>query len=287
MFEIFSRSWKITKLSFKVISHDKEMLMFPVLSGVFSVLFFIAMLFPSVISKLIEDSAVNDGVSYLLVFVTYLGLAFISTFFSVATVYTVKTRFEGNNASFMDSIKFSFSKIHLILGWSAVSATVGLILNILDSIADKASGPVKFILNGIRFVAGMAWVIVSVFVVPAMVYDNVGPFKALKISTGAIKKTWGESLVRVYGLGFIQGLMIVLGILVFGALGYLLRAADVMILIGLGVIGVVYLIMVILVFNVANTVYNTALFVYANTGKIPEGFDSEVISHAFEKNKIR
>jgi hypothetical protein len=118
-----------------------------------------------------------------------------------------------------------------------------------------------------------------------MVYNNVGPFKALKISTGAIKKTWGESLVRVYGLGFIQGLMIILGIVAFWALGYLIRSSDGMVLVGLGVIGVSYLRGVVLVFNVANTVYNTALFVYADTGKIPELFaaeGSEVISHAFE-----
>ena len=68
MFKIFSRSWKLTKLSFNVISHDKEMLVFPVLSGVFSVLFFIAMLFPSVISKLIDNVEVSEGVSLLIIF---------------------------------------------------------------------------------------------------------------------------------------------------------------------------------------------------------------------------
>ena len=148
----------------------------------------------------------------------------------------------------------------------------------------------KFVLHGIRFIAGMAWAIVSVFVIPAMVYDNVGPFKALKISTSAIKKTWGESLVRVYGLGMIQGLMFVLGILVFGGFGYLFRAADVMVLVAIGGVGAVYLLAVFLIFNVANTVYNTALFVYANTGKVPELFavaseGSDVVSGAFKSSK--
>jgi len=31
---------------------------------------------------------------------------------------------------------------------------------------------------------------------------------------------------------------------------------------------------------VANTVFNTALYVYAKSGKVAEGFDSEVISAA-------
>ncbi len=283
MFEVFSRSWEITKLSFKVVKQDKEMLLFPLLSGFFSVIFFILMLFPSVISKLIENVKVDEVYGYLLVFLTYLGLAFISTFFSVATVYTVKTRFDGENASFLESIKFSFSKIHLIFMWSLVSATVGLILKLIEEVAEKSGDTMKFVLSGVRVVLGMAWAIVSIFVVPAMVYNNVGPIDALKNSGSAIKKTWGESLVRVYGLGFIQGLMFLLGILVFGGIGYLLRSADVMVLVGLGFIGFIYLLGVFLVFNVANTVYNTALFVYANTGKIPEGFTSEVISHAYQK----
>jgi len=259
------------------------MLLFPLLSGFFSVIFFILMLFPSVISKLIENVKVDEVYGYLLVFLTYLGLAFISTFFSVATVYTVKTRFDGENASFLESIKFSFSKIHLIFMWSLVSATVGLILKLIEEVAEKSGDTMKFVLSGVRVVLGMAWAIVSIFVVPAMVYNNVGPIDALKNSGSAIKKTWGESLVRVYGLGFIQGLMFLLGILVFGGIGYLLRSADVMVLVGLGFIGFIYLLGVFLVFNVANTVYNTALFVYANTGKIPEGFTSEVISHAYQK----
>lgn len=287
MFKVFSRSWEITKLSFRVIGHDREMLLFPLLSGVFSVIFFIAMLFPSIISKLIENSKVDESYTLVMVFLSYLGLAFISTFFSVATVYMTKKRFAGEDSTFFESIKFAFSKFFLIFLWSVVSATVGLILKLVEDAAKKSGGPIKYVLYGIRAIFGMAWAIVSVFVVPAMVYNNVGPIDALRQSASAVRKTWGESLARVYGLGFVQFLFILLGVLVFGGLLYFFRFLDSYVLFVVGGVGVIYLLFVFLVFNVANTVYNTALFEYANTGKIPSGFSSDVIAGAYTDLRVK
>jgi len=94
LFETFSRSWKITKLSFDVIMKDKELLLFPLLAGIFSTLFMVAMLFPSIITSFMKGSGQSYGITeYLIFFITYLGLAFIATFFNVCVVYTTKIRF--------------------------------------------------------------------------------------------------------------------------------------------------------------------------------------------------
>ena len=84
-----------------------------------------------------ENGQLNNLQLFIL-FLTYLGLAFIATFFNVCVVYTTKKRFEGGNATFGESVEFAFSKIHLIFAWSLVAATVGLLLRILDNIADNA-----------------------------------------------------------------------------------------------------------------------------------------------------
>jgi len=39
-------------------------------------------------------------------------------------------------------------------------------------------------------------------------------------------------------------------------------------------------------YNVANTIFNTALFVYSDTGKIPEGYDRETIQNAFKPKEL-
>jgi hypothetical protein len=52
-------------------------------------------------------------------------------------------------------------------------------------------------------------------------------------------------------------------------------------MIGLG-IGLSLLLLAGLIFTVANTVFNTALFVYANNNMIASGFSEEVVKGAFK-----
>ncbi|RLB54929.1 MAG: hypothetical protein DRI90_19850, partial [Deltaproteobacteria bacterium] len=264
---VFSRSWELTKMSFRVIKLDREMLLFPLLAGIFSLLFSATLLFPTILLEIIRssgDSVALSVVDYALIFVSYLGMAFIATFFNVCVVFTTKTRFEGGDATFMDSIKFAFSKIHLIFAWSLVSATVGLLLRALDQAAQRAGTVGRILLGILSTILGMTWSIVTIFVIPAMVYDDLGPMEAIKKSTATLRRTWGESLIRHFGLGLIQFLFMLLGValavLLFGTLGGM-GGTGLAIAIGLTVI---YFLAVILIFTVANNVYNTALYAYAN-----------------------
>ncbi|MBW2978106.1 hypothetical protein KY331_04640 [Candidatus Woesearchaeota archaeon] len=285
---VFSRSWKVTKLSFDVMKKDKELLLFPLLGGIFSIIFIFAMLFPTIISRMITEvtQSITFGVlEYVLLFITYLGLSFIAVFFNVCVVYTTKTRFEGGNATFFDSIKYAISKIHLIFVWSLVSATVGLILKIIERMAEKVGQGGRIILMALRSILGMIWSIVTIFVVPAMVYSNLGPIDAIKKSINTLKKTWGESIVRVIGLGLVQFLFFILGVIIIIPLFILLSAlGGIGILIGI-IFVIVYFIGLFLIFGVANTIFNTALYVYADQGKIPQGYDQDILSNAFRVKK--
>ena len=125
----FSRSWMITKLTFDVINKDRELLWFALLSFIFSAIFAIVMIFPTIVPSLMEEGLSQDSMQlyqYAILFVTYFGLAFIATFFNVCVVYTTKVRFEGGNATFGESIKFALSRVGVIVQWSLLSATVGL-----------------------------------------------------------------------------------------------------------------------------------------------------------------
>ncbi|MHA1720792.1 MAG: DUF6159 family protein [Promethearchaeota archaeon] len=294
MSNVFSRSWEITKISFRVIGKDKELLIYPILSSIFSLLFSAAMLFPKIIYQIILNGVPDDyfntltWVEYLIVFATYLGLALIATFFNVCVVFTVKTRFEGGNATLGSSFRFAFSKFHLIIAWSLLTATVGLLLYILDQFAQSLGNAGKIIVGIIRSIIAMAWNIVTIFVVPAMVYYGLKPKDAIKKSIDTLSKTWGESIVRHYGLGLIQFLLIVLGMvisIVIGILTYPIMGI-VGIFIAVGVL-IIYILIVLLIFTVATSVYNTALFVYADTGRIPQGYNKELMSNAFRQKKVR
>jgi len=281
----FTRSWKITQLTFRVINQDRELIWFALLSFIFSSLFAVAMIVPSVVPTIMAEGLSQDSLQifqYIIIFLTYFGLAFIATFFNVCVVYTTKIRFEGGNATFGESIRFAFTKLGLIFQWSLLSATVGLLLKILDNLASRLGKGGQIVASILIGLLGMAWSIISIFVVPVLVYEGLGPIDAVKKSTQVIKKTWGESLIRHFGLGLIQFFVFVLIIaLSFGLTYVLSNAFDVTgLIIGIGV-GVLLMFLAGLIFSVANTIFNTALYVYANKSLVAEGFDEETVKGAF------
>ena len=283
----FSRSWMITKLTFAVINKDRELIWFALLSFIFSSMFAVAMIFPTILPTVMDSGFSTDSLKffeYAIIFLTYFGLAFIATFFNVCVVYTTKVRFEGGNATFSESLNFAFSRIPVIIQWSLVSATVGLILRILHDLASNLGKIGQIVANILIGLLGMAWSIITIFVVPVLVYENVGPIAAIKKSTAVIKKTWGESLIKTIGLGLVQALTFVLIVLICGAITFgLMRAFDVMgLFVGIGSAAFV-LLFTGLIFTVASTIFNTALYVYANNNLVAPGFREDVVKGAFKQ----
>lgn len=291
MLEVLQRSWVLTKLTFRVMAQDKEMLLFPLLAGVSSLVLAAALLVPTVLSRLASAGGQSVGalgaLDYLLLAATYFGLAFIATFFNVCVVHTTKARFEGSDATFTDSLRFALSRVPLIAAWSAVAATVGLVLRALHRAAERAGGTGELVLGVLTSVLGMAWTVVTLFVVPGMVYRGLGPLAAIRDSVAAVRRTWGESLVRHFGLGVVEALFLVLG----AGMAYVLLNT----LGGLGTAGVVaavgvsavYFLGVVLVFQVAKNVFNTALYAYANDLALPATFDEDTLRHAFRRRHRR
>ena len=150
----------------------------------------------------------------------------------------------------------------MIAGWAVVSATVGLILRIIEDRSDKIG----------RFVAGLlgaAWTVVSFLVVPVLVIENKNPFSALKESAGLLKKTWGQQLVGNFSFGIIFFLLAIPAIAVM-VLGFFTGSiAGIAVCI---VLGVVYLIVLALVQSALQAIFQAALFLYARDGQVPPGF---------------
>lgn len=272
-----SRSWGLLKLSVRVIDQDREMLLFPLLAGLSSLAFLVAMIYPTFVAAGVSDEF--GAVEAAVLFALYFGLAFIATFFNVCVVYTAKTRLEGGDATFGESLKFALGRSHRILAWSAVSASVGLLLRGLDTLAERAGGVGEALIHALSSLLGALWSIATIFVVPVLVYHDIGPFAAISRSVQTLKQTWGESLARHFGLGLLEFLFMLPGV----GLAYLMfwLADDAtMFWIALAVT-VTYFLAVILFFSLANAVFNTALYVYAETKRVPAGYDEEVLVGAF------
>jgi hypothetical protein len=207
---------------------------------------------------------------YGVLFVFYVCNYFVVVFFNSAIVACATLRMSGGNPTLGDGFRAASSRLPVIAGWALVSATVGLILRVIEDRSDKVG----------RFVAGLlgaAWTVVSFLVIPILVVENKNPFAALKDSTALLKKTWGEQVVGNFSFGLIFFvLMLVAAVPVVLAL---FSGSMVAIIVSIA-LAVAYLIVLALVQSALQSIFQAALFLYARDGQVPEGFEADLLGNA-------
>jgi len=151
-----------------------------------------------------------------------------------------------------------------------VSATVGLVLRVIEDRSDKIGQIVAGLL-------GMAWTVVSFLVVPVLIIENKNPFAALQESTVLLKKTWGEQLVSNFSFGGIFFLLMLPAFVLAGLAFYL---GGPVVGIAVAVLAGIYFILLALVQSALQAIFQTALYLYARDGVVPDGFNADVLGTA-------
>jgi hypothetical protein len=203
----------------------------------------------------------------------YLCNYFVITFFNTAIVSCAVLRMAGGDPTVRDGFREAFARLPAILGWALVSATVGLVLRMIEARSEKIG----------RFVAGllgMAWSLVSYLVVPIMVVERRGPFTALKTSTELLRKTWGEQLIGNFSFGAVFLLLALPAWLIIGFGFYLLfqghPAATWMCV----SVAIAFLIALSLVQSALQSIFQAAVYLYTRDQSGPAGFPSELLAGA-------
>ena len=273
MFDKFSRSWTLVKASAAVLRSDKELLLFPVLSGLCALLVMATFVLPIFALRLFETG--NEVLGYLLGFLFYFCTYFITFFFNAALVGAALIRLEGGDPTVADGFAAARARIVPIMGYAAIAATVGMLLQAMKN--KENNFLVRMVASGL----GVAWTLATFLVVPVLVAENLGPIDALKQSVNLLKRTWGENAIGNVGVGLAFGLLMFGAILLGIALvvGAAMVSPKLAILVGaLVVLGIVLL----GIFQSAlSSVYSAALYRYATVGEAPAGFEGTAIATAF------
>ena len=274
MFEKFSRSWGLVKASASVLRSDKELLLFPIVSAVCTAIVAATFIVPA-IGLRIFDGNEPGVVEVLFGFAFYLCQYFVIFFFNTALVGAAMIRLEGGDPTVADGLRIARSKFVAILGYAAIAATVGLLLQA----AEQRAGILGKIVIGI---VGVAWTVATFLVVPVLVTRDIGPIDAVKESAALLKRTWGENLVGNAGIGLAFGLVTVLVALVFIAL--VIGAAVTMGAVAatvLAIIGALVLAFLAVFQAALSGVYSAALYRFATDGAPPPGFGGGELQAAF------
>jgi hypothetical protein len=275
MFETFRRSYRIFRQSLSILSKDKEILIFPLLSGIFTILAFGTMVFGGVTTgffqRLSGDHSLQGNIlGYAGLFVWYFVSWFIVIFFNVAVIHCAKMRLDGGDPTVADGFRAAAQHLPRIAAWAAISATVGLILRM---IADRG----KLIGKIVSGILGAAWSIATYFIVPVMIFENRSLQDSVRQSKDLIARTWGESLVAAGGIGAFTMLMAIPAL----ALPILGLFISPQVAIGGLVAMVAYWIGLAVISSALSSIYRVGLYLYAAEGRSPEGFNPDYVQNAF------
>jgi hypothetical protein len=287
MFARWGRSWELVKASWAVLRSDKELIIFPIISGIgcflVTLTFIIPMLASGMFTSVGRNGAPTMGIGQVLIlflfyFVTYTIIIFCSSALTGAAMI----RLDGGNPTLRDGFKIAQSRLPQIVGYAAISATVGVVLQILSNAARNNRNPIMAIIGQIVVsLFGIAWNIATFLAVPILVVEGVGPIEAVKRSTSLLKQTWGEQIVGDLSIGGIFGLISFMVVLVVGGLAFLFAKAPALMLLVI-VVGVVALVGLSVVGSALTAIFKASLYRYAHDGKTSEFFAPEMIQGAFK-----
>jgi hypothetical protein len=264
-------TFDLAKASWHVLKADKELLLLPVISGVASLAVMASFAVPFFLTNLDGQDLESPGtVGYVVMFVIYALLAFITIFFNAAVIHAANERLDGGDPTLRSALAGAWSRVGLILPWALVSATVSVIL---QAIEERAG----FIGRLVVSLVGLAWSLVTFLVLPILVIEGIGVRDALGRSAEMFKRTWGENVAAQVGfglLGMVAGLLVI-PVIALGA------AAGGAVLVTAIITSVAWIILISVVLSALGGIFQTALYRYAAGDNIGTFFDTTTLSGAF------
>ncbi|MCD6415975.1 MAG: hypothetical protein J7M08_04695 [Planctomycetes bacterium] len=275
MFGKISYTFSLMSASWQVLKKDKELLVFPLLSGICCLLVIASFAVPvfmtgSYAPPAGEATTAQQVAYYLTLFAFYFCNYFVIIFFNAAVISCAVIRLAGGDPTVSDGLRAAFSRIHLIAAWALVSATVGVVLRILE---DRSRTVGRIVIS----LLGAAWAVVTYLAVPVLVVEQAGPLTAFKRSARLLKDTWGEQLVGGFSFGLVFFVLSLpaLVLVVLGVLG----GSGVSLGVGIG-LAVLYLLLLGLVQSALQGIFQAALYYYALHDEAPSEFGGGLLDGA-------
>ncbi len=270
-------SWNLIKASAGVLSADKELIIFPLLSSIALLILTASFAIPMFASGFFDQllGGKSEIFHYIILFFFYVVQYTVIVFANSALIGAALIRLGGGDPTAGDGFRIAFGHFGKILGYALIAATVGVILK---WIGDKSKSLGRFVVSLI----GLAWNLATYLVVPVQVVEEVGPLESVKRSAAYLKKTWGEQIVGNFSIGLVFGLLSFL-VFVVGVLFFIWAATaeSVAGMVATGVVLVLVLILLSLISNTLEGIYVAAVYHYIAQGQTSGFFSKEQIEGAF------
>ena len=270
------RGWRVTKLGMHVVRADPELMVYMLFSSILSIIAAIILLTTTGgLGYFIGGEESTEVGVFVGTFLSYMAIAIITVFWNAAIIASAHERMTaGTNPSFSYGIKQAMKCLPQIVIWGLISGTVGLIVGLLDGMAQDDNPVVRAIGSIASLIVQVAWWMTTFFVVPMIVLDKISISESMSKSPELFKQTWGEDVVSTVGTGIINFLVCLLIVVIslplflFGVIGEGLWILVMFVGIAVSV----------LFFSACEAVNCASLYYFAKTGESPPyaqkyGFD--------------
>ncbi len=278
-----ARSWDLLSESFSILKSDKELMWLPVISAIFSIFATViicgsGLLFLLPPGPIPQDPAQQKILMHHMapiVFLFYVVTYSVTTYFNVALVSIAANRLSGGHATLSDGLQRAWDRKWSILQWALLAATLGTILQMIER---RSSFLGRILVRGTALMFSLA----SFFIAPVLAAQDMGPMQALFRSSQVFKQRWGEEVAGGFSFQLISLLLALLGALPplmgvhrFGQTGLMAGLA----------ISIIYWLVLGVVMSAARGVFVAVLYRYATEGRVPNGFDPEELSGAWQPKR--
>lgn len=274
------RGWELTKQSLPVLKANKRILIFPIISSIGCLIIFSVIAAPlwHIESNFLQSSH-ESPLLIALAIIALLAVLFVCNliviYCNAALIASIANYFQTKKLSLSYGLKAAKKCFPNIILWTLFNTTIGFILRTFQSRLGQITAIASILL-------GIAWSIISYFVVPILVLENISPIKAIKRSSHTLHKTWGSSLISNIRLGLIVFVARLIAFIPLAIMIYIGGTTNV--LIGF-IICVVLMFILTIISSATNNILRTVLYLYSVDNNIELPYNTETIKNAFSHLK--
>lgn len=271
----WAQSRELTRQSWGVLKTNRYLLAYPLL-GVVACIIPVLLLVPGILFLAVDRNW--EGWACIIAGLFIAQAVFIV--FQAGLTVSAAAELEGGSSSLGHGLGTAMGRFGRLFRWAIVSTLVGLLIGLVRG--NGNSGVVESIFRTVlAAAAGVMWQLITFFVMPAMMLDDLGMVDAIKKSASTFKQRWGTQLSGGVRIGGLLSLLVILPAMIAVVAGaFLTMAGSWAAGVPIAVIGVIVLLIGSLLLTTMRGVFSVVLYRFATQGVVAAGFTEQQLAGA-------
>lgn len=275
MFENLKNGWKLGSATRKLIFKDKQLMLYPVLSLLITIVLMAAIFLPIVFFS----ATLSSPLFILGLILFYIVVSFVSTYVLMALLIAFRSYTKGKEISIGEAMHLTRPYTVQIIEWALFYTMLVMVLRLVES---RFGGIGRLVIGSIGSLAIAA---ATLFAVPVILDKKVGPITAVKESSQMLIHHFGNTFGGIVYADLYSMIFTLPGILIIVAAVFIASSSPIGLLVILGGIGVALVAFGSVINYTTSNAFKLILYDYTNGKGLPEGFTKDMMQSAIKRKQ--